>query len=332
MLMLIVMVVIIVQMNNIIFYLFCIFILILLFTEMECKLKITSFNCQGFKFRNYNYIREIFNKCNILMLQETWLFNFEHINFIKEIPNCQYFAISDMNEADVSRVGRPKGGIAFLWHKNLKLSFVPLETNSNRLNALTVKSDDCNIMLINVYMPNDNDTEESYNVYGDILSEISSIMHSHDYSNIIIGGDFNVDYGRTNSRNLNLFKEFLVLETLTCATFDIIENNYTRIGSLGEKSFIDHFLVSKNFEYNVNITYDGHNLSDHMPINLQTVIKSESVNISNVTSYRHDWDNITDEKIAKYKSLLNHNLENFVIPQYILDCNNFQCKVHNSLI
>ena len=69
-----------------------------------------------------------------------------------------------------------------------------------------------------------------------------------------------------------------------------------------------------------------------MATNLQTVIKSESVNNSNVTSYRHDWDNITDEKIAKYKSLLNHNIENFVIPQHILDCNNFQCKIHNNLI
>ena len=314
------------------YIIYCIFILTLLFKGLECKLKITSFNCQGFKFRNYNYVKEIFKQCNILMLQETWLFNFEHNNFIKEIPDCHYYAISDMDEADVSRVGRPKGGVAILWHKDLKLTFVPIITNSKRVCALNIKSDNCNIIMINVYMPNDNETEESYTMYGDIISEISSIMYTHDNCNFIFGGDFNVDYGRSNSRNLNLLKDFLVLETLTCATFDILENNFTRLGSLGEKSFIDHFITCNFFEYKVDVTYDGHNLSDHMPVNLQTVINSEFVTNSNVTSYKHDWNNITDEKIIKYKQLLDYNFENFVIPQNILECTNFQCKIHNNLI
>ena len=84
---------------------------------MEGNLKITSYNCNGFKQRNYEYVNEIFKKCNILMLQETWLYNFEHNNFMKEIPNCQYYAISGMDDADVSRVGRPYGGVSILWKK-----------------------------------------------------------------------------------------------------------------------------------------------------------------------------------------------------------------------
>ena len=60
--------------------------------------------------------------------------------------------------------------------------------------------------------------------------------------------------------------------------------------------------------------------------------KSEIVTNSNVTSYKHDWNNITDEKIIKYKQLLDYNFENFVIPQNIIECTNFQCKTHNNLI
>ena len=296
------------------------------------KLKMTAFNCQGFKYRNYNYVNEIFNKCNILMLQETWLYNFEHNNFTKEIPNCQYYAISGMDEADVSRVGRPKGGVAILWHKNLKLAFTPIETSSVRLCALHIKSQECNLILINVYMPNDNDTEESYSMYGDILSEISSIMNLYEHSNLIIGGDFNVDYNRTNSRNLNLLKEFLTLESLACATLDITENNFTRIGSNGEKSFIDHFIVCNKDNYKVDVIYDGQNLSDHMPVNIQTVMNCELITKSNVTSLKHDWNNLTDDKIIKYKQLLDSKLENFVIPNNILECTNFQCKIHNNHI
>ena len=37
---------------------------------MECELKFASFNCNGFKNRNYDYIRDIFKDCDILLLQE----------------------------------------------------------------------------------------------------------------------------------------------------------------------------------------------------------------------------------------------------------------------
>ena len=302
------------------------------FAGMECKLKITTFNCQGFKFRNYSYVNEIFKQCNILMLQETWLNSFEHKNFIKEIPNCQYHAISGMDESDVSRVGRPKGGVAILWQKDLKLAFIPIVTNSTRLCALNIKSEKYDLILINVYMPNDDDTDDSYFMYGEIFSEISSILQTYENCKIIIGGDFNVDYERSNSRNLSLFKEFLELESLSCATFNILSNNFTRLGNLGEKSFIDHFIVSKDFKCNLDIKYDGHNLSDHMPVNMQTVICSDFVKDSNITSYRHDWDNVTDVKIRHYKQLLNQSFTNFVVPQNVLDCANFHCKDHNDII
>ena len=58
--------------------------------NMAGKLRITTFNCQGFKDRMYDYVKEIFKQCDILLLQETWLYNFEHINFANIVPNCQF--------------------------------------------------------------------------------------------------------------------------------------------------------------------------------------------------------------------------------------------------
>ena len=66
-----------------------------------------------------------------------------------------------------------------------------------------------------------------YPIYGDVLSEISSIICNYEHD-IIIGGDLNVDYSRTNSHNLNLLKQFLHVEELDCATLKITHNNYTR--------------------------------------------------------------------------------------------------------
>ena len=75
--------------------------------DSKVNLKITSFNCAGFKHRNYDYIRDIFNKCNILILQETWLYKFEHQNFKSIMPNCHYYAVSSMDEYEIRNGGRP---------------------------------------------------------------------------------------------------------------------------------------------------------------------------------------------------------------------------------
>ena len=66
----------------------------------------------------YGYVSDLFNICDILLLQETWLYNFEHNVFNNVLPNCQYYAISAMDQAEVRLKGRPFGGTAVVWHKN----------------------------------------------------------------------------------------------------------------------------------------------------------------------------------------------------------------------
>ena len=300
--------------------------------KMEGKLKITSYNCNGFKSRNYNYIKEIFQKCDILLLQETWLHTFEHKNFSNIVTKCNYHAISAMDETDVQRIGRPYGGVAILWNKNLKLSFIPITTNSNRVCAINIKCDYYNLIIFNVYMPNDNDSNENFDIYGDVLCEISSIINTYEGSDFILGGDFNIDYKRVTSRNLALFKDFLLLEDLHCASFEITDNNFTRMGSLGERSFLDHFIVNKDSEFNIYVDYDGHNLSDHNPINLETSYERKVVEKKSLPFNRLDWANATNDQIINYKNLLNSKLQNFQIPLHILECNDFNCKAHISNI
>ena len=168
---------------------------------MDSKLKLTTFNCQGFKERMYDYVNEVFMQSDLLLLQETWLYNFEHSNFNKFIPNCQYYAVSSMGEAELQRRGRPFGGCAILWKRNLNLEITPVNSTSPRICAVEVKSNIFKVMLITVYMPNDNDLNND--LYGDVLSEISSIICNYEHD-IIISGDLNVDFTKTNSQNLDL--------------------------------------------------------------------------------------------------------------------------------
>ena len=79
---------------------------------------IPSFNCAGFK-GNHEYINKtVFKNCDILLLQETWLYNFEFNLFNEKVKNCQYHAVSAMDESDIGRVGRPKGDCNCLAQKS----------------------------------------------------------------------------------------------------------------------------------------------------------------------------------------------------------------------
>ena len=85
-------------------------------------------------------------------------------------------------------------------------------------------------------------------------------------------------------------------------------------------------------KYKVDVNYDGQNLSDHKPVNLQTDIQSEMTKNKNITNFSHNWNNVTEEKIMGYKSLLNCQFQNFPISQEMVNCNNFQCMQHNDEI
>ena len=100
---------------------------------MQSKLKFATLNCQGFKKRMYKYIKQKFNECDVLLLQETWLYNFQHKHFTKIIPTCQYHAVSAMNEAEDRRIRRPPGGAMlsfgrrFLKYQSLQSIQLPIE-------------------------------------------------------------------------------------------------------------------------------------------------------------------------------------------------------------
>ena len=297
------------------------------------RIKITSFNCTGFKPRNYDYISDIYNKCDILLIQETWLYNFESYLFNNILPGCQYHAKSSMDESNVTRIGRPFGGLAVVWNKNLALSIIPVETASDRLCAVVIKSDNQSIVLCNVYMPCDNNTDANFEIYGDVLYEMLTLFELYRGYDFIIGGDFNVDFRRNESRNLGLLKQFIDEEMFTCVSLQCPNTEFTYENNRGNKSFIDHFIVSESLtNCNVNVSHDGNNLTEHKPITLETTCSSVIISNENFSQIKIEWDKSTDINISNYKNLQDQYFNQYIIPNDILDCNDFNCKQHNDCI
>ncbi len=106
---------------------------------MAKSLKIVSFNCSGIKFRNYDYLKDIFMKCEFLLIHETWLYNFQHEEIGKVLVDNEHHAVSAMDDCDVYRVGRPCGGCAVVWRRGLALDFRPLTTTFRRLCAVVAE-------------------------------------------------------------------------------------------------------------------------------------------------------------------------------------------------
>ncbi len=57
-------------------------------------------------------------------------------------------------------------------------------------------------------MPNDDNCDLSFDIFGDVLNELSAMINLYDDYGTVIGGDFNVDFNRP-SRNLDLLYRFL---------------------------------------------------------------------------------------------------------------------------
>ena len=289
---------------------------------------ITSFNCAGFKGSHEYISNVVFKKCDILFLQEHWLYNFEF--------KCQYHATSAMDESVIRRVGRPSGGCAIIWHKDLALSVTPIETKSPRLCAVVIKSDHYNMLMCNVYMPCDENTDVNYDIYGDILFEILMLNELYSGYEFIIGGDFNVDFRRNNSRNMNLLKQFINDELLTCVTLVCPQNEYTfqcKNKDRPTRSFIDHFIVSKNLiNCNIYLSHDGDNLYGHEPISIETPCISNIIPCNNVARHVIEWEKASSEHIDGYKSSLDNSFRHLTISQNVRNCNDFNCRKHDDYI
>ena len=170
------------------------------------KLKFISFNCKGFKPRNYDYLSYLFKQCDIMMIQETWLYSFQEDIITDTLGDSCCHAVSAMSDDDVGRLGRPFGGCAIVWNKNLPIHVTPILTSSNRLCAISITTPQNSFLIFSIYMPVHNGSQVTCNEFRDVLIEVSSLVRAHDDFTVLIGGDFNLDI----KRDLNS-SEFLIL-------------------------------------------------------------------------------------------------------------------------
>ena len=192
------------------------------FFKMSVKnISFCSYNLKGFGDIKFDAVRELFNNCTFMLLQETWLNDIEFIRkFKKEISKySECISANKMDLVDYKR-GRKYGGVSICYQSNIKSKVETIPTISRCICAQKISIDGIILLLINVYMPS-SDKPDDLNTYSSILQEISSICIKSLTPMIIIGGDWNSDPCRNDGRT-KLFKEFIIRENLCNALdFDI---------------------------------------------------------------------------------------------------------------
>jgi hypothetical protein len=226
--------------------------------------------------------------------------------------------------------GRPYGGCAILWRHGALQNVVRLEVNSSRIVAVTCSIGCTMLLLINVYLPCDNDS-----TFADFAFELSvceALINEYVDHDIVIGGDFNIDLART-SANTKCLYDFCVSSNMICADFHSnADIDYTyRFDAAEYFSTLDHFILGERlFRYavsSVTVDHTPDNLSDHDPI-VVTFDLNISLPAMLVNNYckKFVWYKATANDIDAYKKNLSEMLSVITVPVDTLTCYNCQCN------
>ena len=173
-------------------------------------IRFCNYNCRGWRSGS-DCVATLLKSVDLCFIQEHWLLP-EHLGALDISDDFISIGVSGMDSSELL-AGRPYGGCGILYRKSLSQSISRLRCCSKRFCALTltltnpITSSTFNTLLFNVYLPTDYNTCGSNNAFLETVAELDGFISSQLYDNIIICGDFNVDFSRGghNFRHLDSF-------------------------------------------------------------------------------------------------------------------------------
>jgi len=109
------------------------------------------------------------NNVDFMLIQEHWLAD-SQLNVLGELH--PQFLVTDVSGFDNSAVlsGCPYGACAILWRSSLVANVSPVTECSRRVCAVRITTNDWKLLLVNCYMPYEDDAK-----FDDFVSELSVI-------------------------------------------------------------------------------------------------------------------------------------------------------------
>ena len=296
--------------------------------NLNLNLKLLSYNCRGLNDSKKIYLLSLLKACDVLFLQEHWLTDGQ-IQDLNSVSDDHFaYGVSGFDNKEVLH-GRPYGGCAILWRRNLNARISYIDSGSRRVCAVRCSFDFGSLLLINAYMPYEQGDMSSAE-FSLQLSTIDYLIQNNAGCHVIIGGDFNVDFGR-DWAHTNLLNDFCN-EHFLFPVVHHVKNEIDYSYNFGMQRFqlIDHFILSeqffKEFVSKVNVLHDIDNLSDHDPIALELLLNTAHLSTSRCQFVpKVAWYKAKPEDCCAYAELLRHKLTGIDIPVASVLCHDVFC-------
>ena len=307
----------------------------IIFNFTKHSIKVISYNCKNVR-TSVNEIQTLCKRCDILLLQETWLLDgdLSYLSFLSD----KFYAkgISSMNTSQDIIQGRPYGGIAILWRKELSHSYNIIEFDE-RLMVLNLKCNSIEILVCNIYMPCSCDSNlDDFMFY---LSKMDSIVAESNTTHVYIMGDFNADVGREINGSVKhkfgkALSTFCDLEEYVISDVLMLDNNsYTFYSESHDTlSWLDHVVCTTNSHkliVQVDILYD-YVSSDHHPllVEINCDLSCDVVFGDNGTMQRKkiQWGDLSSEKNSRYTFNTEQTLSQIKLNHELLLCDDIMCN------
>ena len=296
-------------------------------------LRILTYNSTGLGGNKCDYISNLLDKfkIDVLMLQETWLLkgNLQLLSSINRIYDS--YGISGVNEDNIL-LGRPYGGLGFLWRKDMTPYITRIQTGCKRICAINLKCKDVNILLINAYMPVDHQSKtHTAEEFISTCDVIEVLANKYNNSILIIGGDLNIDFRRKNANDIYFMDLLQRLELILCWDLNCAKQDYTFYSPQNNStSILDHFCFDQRINRlvkEVSVVDCPLNPSGHRPVMIDVWITPLTVLDKHKKVPRTNaivWHKVTDDNIEHYKHLLDNKLQN--IAEYnVTLCKDLSC-------
>lgn len=269
----------------------------------------------------------------IVALQETWLYE-DGNRFLSKIhEKFNGVGVSAVNSTNKLVSGRPHGGIAFLWKKDLDVSVEVVQYDDSRIMGLKMKGEHFSMLFVNVYLPFecDENAPEYSHCLGKIMSNLEESTESYAY----VLGDFNADPSK--GKFWDEVMEYSAEVGLVASDVEFFKGPnqhvvYTYVSeSHHTTSWLDHCLCTP-LSHAIIRRYDiltKYAVSDHIPLSLELDCDICVKTLNNEKGFggkKVNWSNVSDDDIQTYGELADSLLGQIVCNYETLTCNDTSCN------
>jgi exonuclease III len=291
------------------------------------ELRIASYNCHGMN-SSLPELSLLCNTCQIICLQETWLFPGDLCKLKDIHTDFTGFGVSAIDPSAGIISGRPYGGVGIIWHTDFKNIIKEVHTGYDWVCGITVKSPKCHFTIFCVYLPYE--TANNIDDYMNCLAALHSLIEECSSSSTYVLGDFNCDVKKSTLYN-TYFTDFVNDSGCILSDCSILDDVYTYVSpAWGTTSWLDHCVSTEDAHNAIMSASVLHEFvsSDHLPLSITLTVdldlSGKSDDIGATTRSNLVWEKASPDDLDRFFHQSNDLLNKVNVD--IAQCTDIHCK------